>query len=109
MTDTFQHMIDKHRRRMAFLRETFDRQGYLLAVSSRDPSYSIFLSRNPSSEAPWRVTSFRSGVPVGHREYDRLEGGSPIQNSFAEFASADFILTPRPRRQTISPAAPSPT
>jgi hypothetical protein len=34
----------------------------------------------------------------GHREYDMLEGGSPIQNAFAEFASQEFALTPRPRR-----------
>lgn len=84
------------------LRVAFERDGCLYAISQRDPSYAILLTRNGSSEALWRVTSFRDGEPVGHREYDLLEGGSPIQNSFAEFASADLVLTPRPRRRQLA-------
>jgi hypothetical protein len=108
MDANFQALIDKYRARMTVLRETFERDGYLYAVSRRDSSYAILLSKNGSSEAAWRVTSFREGVPVGHREYDKLEGGSPIQNAFAEYASEDCILSPRPRRRSPSPALPQP-
>jgi len=38
------------------------------------------------------VTSFLGKEPVGHREYDRLEGGGPTQNGFQEFASDDMQL-----------------
>jgi hypothetical protein len=75
---------------MQLLREALDLDGRLLAVSARDPTYSILLTRNGSSEAVWRVTSFRGKEPVAHREYDRLEGGSPIQNALQEFASDDM-------------------
>jgi hypothetical protein len=71
---------------------------------TRDQEYAILLTRNGSSEAPWRVTSFRDGEPIGHREYDKLEGGSPIQNAFQEFAGTDFVQRPRPRRRAPSPA-----
>jgi hypothetical protein len=104
MNDDFQALIDKYRARMRLLRETFERQGYLLAASSRDPNYSIILTRNPSSEAPWRVTSFRSGAPIGHREYDALDTGSPVQRAFQEFASDSMVLTSR----GSSPVAPKP-
>jgi hypothetical protein len=95
MSDDFQALIDKYRGRMKLLREVFDRDGCLKAVSVRDPSYSILLSRNPSSDALWRVTSFRSQQPIGHREYDALDVGSPIQQAFSEFASAEMRLLPR--------------
>jgi hypothetical protein len=108
MDDQFRALIDKYRARMAVLRLAFARDGYLYGISRRDPTYSIFLSPNGSSAAPWRVTSFRDGVPVGHREYNMLEGGSPIQNSFQEFASEDFVLTPRPRRRPSCPTQPQP-
>jgi hypothetical protein len=106
--DQFQALIDRYLARMTVLREAFERDGYLLAISSRDPQYSILLTRNGSSEAPWRVTSFRQGVPVGHREYDRLEGGGPVQNAFHEFSGSDLVLTPRPRRRSPSPTPPQP-
>jgi hypothetical protein len=106
MTDSFQALIDKYHARMTVLREAFQRDLCLYAISLRDPSYALLLTRNGSSEAPWRVTSFREGVPVGHREYDRLEGGSPVQRAFAEFASEGMVLTPRPRRRGPSPANP---
>ncbi len=104
MTDSFRALINHYRARMTVLREAFERDGCLLAVSTRDPSYSILLTRNGSSEAAWRVTSFRDGEPVGHREYDILEGGGPTQNGLGEFASEDFVLTPRSRRRSPSPA-----
>jgi hypothetical protein len=97
--DDFQAMIEKYRERMKVLRMAFARDGYLYAVSRRDETYTILLSRNGSSSAPWRITGFRNGEPVGHREYNMLEGGSPIQNGFAEFASDDLVLTPRRRRR----------
>lgn len=104
MSDHFQEMIDRHRARMKLLRETFDRQGYLFSVSDRDPSYSLLLTRNGSSDAAWRVTSFCGNEPVGHREYDKLEGGSPIQNAFQEFAGDDSRLVQRNsiRRAAVS-------
>jgi hypothetical protein len=109
MTDQFQAMIEKYRTRMVVLREAFERDGYLFAVSTRTPSYSILLTKNTSSDAAYRVTSFDGREPVGHREYDLLEGGAPTQNGFAEFASTDFVLTPRPRRRTLSALAPMPS
>ncbi len=42
MNEAFQAIIDKHKACMAELRETFERQGYLFAVSQRDPSYKHF-------------------------------------------------------------------
>jgi hypothetical protein len=107
MTDAFQALIDKYRARMAVLRLAFARDGYLYAVSRRDETYAIFLTPNGSSAAPWRVTSFRNGEPIGHREYNMLEGGSPIQRAFQEFASDDMVVTPRPPRRSPS-AAPAP-
>ena len=96
MTDAFQALIDKHRARMRELREAFDRDGRLLARSARDPDYSILLTRNGSSDAPWRVTSFRGREPVGHREYDMLDGGGPTQNALGEFAGDDMALIKGP-------------
>jgi hypothetical protein len=67
------------------------------------------LSRTPSAIAIraiaslWRVTSFRAGEPTGHREYDALDGGGPIQRAFQEFASQDFVLTQRSSRQSPTP------
>lgn len=95
MTDDFRAMINRYRARMSLLRAAFDRQGYLHAISTSQPSYVLLLTKNGSSEAPWRVTSFRDGIPLGHREYDRLEGGGPTQNSLGEFASRDLVLVPR--------------
>lgn len=88
-------MIDKRRARIKLLRETFDRQKYLFGVSARDPSYSLLLSRNPSSDAPFRVTSFRKGQPEGHREYDALDGAGPTRDALAEFAGNDIQLRQR--------------
>jgi hypothetical protein len=98
-SDSFQAMIDKRRAHMKMLHDRFDRDGYLFASSARDPGYSILLTRNPSSDAPFRVTSFDSGVPTGHREYDALDGAGPCRESLAEFASEDMRLR---RRGAIS-------
>ncbi len=88
-------MIAKHAARMAELYTVLERDGCIHGVSKRDPGYSILLTKNGSSEAPWRVTSFRDGQPVGHREYDRLEGGGPTQNAFQEFAGDGIEIVPR--------------
>ena len=95
MDDDFQAMIDKRRARMADLRETFDRAGYLFASSARNPDYSILLTRNSSSDAPFRVTSFHGREPIGHREYDALVGAGPCRDALAEFTSLDMVLRPR--------------
>jgi hypothetical protein len=108
MNDAFQTLIDKDRARLTVLRETFERERHWYAISQRDSSYAILLTRNGSSDASWRVTSFRDGEPVGHREYDLLEGGPPIQRAFQEFASADFRLTLRTRRRSPSPTPSQP-
>jgi hypothetical protein len=95
MTDAFQQIIDKRRARMSMLRDVLERDRRILAVSASDPTYSILLSRNGSSEAEWRVTSFRGKEPIGHREYDRLDGGSPVQNALAEFAGDGWTIIRR--------------
>jgi hypothetical protein len=74
------------------LRETFEQQGYLHATSMRNPAYSILLTRNASSDAPFRVTSFDRKTPVGHREYDALDGAGPCRDALAEFAGSDWTL-----------------
>jgi hypothetical protein len=101
VTDTFQALIDKHRTRICLLRDALDLDGRLVAVSSRDPTYSIGLTRNSDTSSAWRVTSFRGKEPVGHCEYDRLDGGSPIQNALQEFAGDDFTFIRRtiPKRE----------
>lgn len=68
MNDKFQSLINKHRARMTLLSATFAQDGYLYATSRRDPSYAILLTKNGSSEAAFRVTSFRDRDPLGHRE-----------------------------------------
>lgn len=103
MTDSFRELIDRYRQRMVVLREAFERDGCLYAVSARNPPYALLLTRNGSSDAPWRVTSFDGDQPVGHREYITLDGGGPTQNGFGEFAGADMVLTPRHRRRTPCP------
>lgn len=101
MTDAFDAMVEKYRARMRELRETFDLDGRLHAVSSRDPSYSILLTLNSDISSTWRVTSFRGKEAIGHREYDRLEGGGATQNALGEFAGSDMKLVSRkiPQRE----------
>lgn len=98
MTDAFQAMIERHRARMVELRQAFERDGRLHAVNKADHGYSILLTINGSSDAPFRVTSFRGKEPVGHREYDRLDGGPSTQNAPAEFAGAGWNLKPLSKR-----------
>ena len=98
MIDDFQTLINKRRARMRALHETFDRQGYLFAVSTRTPTYSILLTKNASSDARYRVTSFDRREPVGHREYDALDGAGPTRDGLSEFMSADMTLVTRPIR-----------
>jgi hypothetical protein len=94
--ETFEQIIAKHRSRMTEVREAFERDGRVHGISKRDPTYSLLLTRNGSSDAPFRVMSFRNKEPVGHREYDRVQGGGPTHNAFQEFASDDIRLIPRP-------------
>lgn len=91
---TFDEMVALHKARMETLRDTFNAQGYLFARSQRDPGYTILLRRVADE---FNVYSFRDGQPVGHRDYDRLEGGSPVQNAYQEFASIDLQLEALPR------------
>src|ERR1700722_3224600 len=96
MSDDYQAMIDKHKARMAMLRAAFERDDRLYAVSARDPSYSILLTKNGSSEAPFRVTSFSGKEPTGHREYDHRGGAAPPQNARSESAGWDMQLARKP-------------
>jgi hypothetical protein len=64
MDADFQAIIEKYRARVTVLRDTFDRDRCLYAVSAQDPTYALLLIRNGSSEAPWRVTSFRDGAHI---------------------------------------------
>ena len=92
------------------LKAVMERDGCLQATSRRDPSYALQLTRNVSSVAAWRVTSYRDREPIGHREYDVLDGKGPTQNALAEFASDDYELvrrTPPAGRQT-QPRCPTP-
>jgi hypothetical protein len=98
MNEAFQAIIDKHRARMKLLRDTFDRDGRVHAVSQADPSYAILLTVNGSSAAPFRVTSFRSKEPIGHREYDALDGKGATRDALAEFAGDGWNLVPLPKR-----------
>lgn len=107
MTDAFEALIAKHRARMAALLAIVERDGCLHAISARDESYSIFLSRNGSSDAAWRVTSFRALEPIGHREYDVLIGKEATQDALGEFAGEGWQLVPRPGRRTLT-AHPQP-
>jgi hypothetical protein len=99
MNNDFQTLVDKHRARMRHLAEVMERDGRLHAVSARDPTYSILLTKNGSSEAPWHVTSFRGRELVGHRQYDVLQGMGPTQNALQEFAGDDLRLVPKPMRK----------
>ncbi|MGE4043396.1 MAG: hypothetical protein AB7F35_00985 [Acetobacteraceae bacterium] len=93
---TFAQHIAAFHHREAILQETFERQGYLLARSQRDPGYTILLKPG-TSDAAFEVHSFRDGQPVGHRDYDRLSGGSPVQNALQEFMATDMKLETKAR------------
>jgi len=84
----------RHHHRIALLKETLQRQGYLMAVSQRDSGYSILLSRNLSGPG-WRITSFRDREPIGHREYEVLDGRAPAFNALQEFGGSDWKLIER--------------
>jgi hypothetical protein len=98
MPDDFQTIIDRYHARMAELREVLERDGRIHAVRRDDPSYSILLK--PERKQPGAVpcTSFRGKTPVGHREYDRLDGGGPTQNGLQEFSGGAWRLLPLPKR-----------
>ena len=92
MIADFNQHVANFRHRMSILRETFDRQGYLLARSERDPSYTILLHPSTDKGVAYAVHSFRDGQPVGHRDYDHPESSSPINSALQEFASEGFKL-----------------
>jgi hypothetical protein len=92
MTDEFAAIIGKQRRRIAMLKNHFDTHGRIIADCSNDPGYRIVLTRGFTAECAYQVTSFRDGVPVGHREYDQLQGGGPTQNALSEFAGDVWVI-----------------
>ena len=102
-TGSLQGFLPKDRPRVPALLE---RDGRLHAVSPRDPSYSLLLTRNGSSDVPWRVTSCRRKEPVGHREYDMLHSSGPTQNALAEIAG-DMQLVQREGRRPSPPLFPA--
>jgi len=108
VTESFQTILEKYRARMRLLAATLERDGRLHAVSQRDPTYSMLLTRNGSSEATWRVTSFRGREPVGHREHDILQGGSPIQNALGAFVGDDMLRPRAAGRRAGSVVTPAP-
>jgi hypothetical protein len=93
--DAFDRMVARFRARMAHLRETHARQGYLYAEHQKDSGYAILLTPEPSGDATWRVTSFQAGQPIGHRQYDVLEGRGPAFNALQEFAGTNWRLVQR--------------
>jgi hypothetical protein len=95
MTDAFDTMVEKYRARMKELRDVLDIDGRIEAISVRDPSYRILLTRNSDPSSVWRVTSWRGRTPIGHREYDHLESSSPINSALQEFAGENWQLVRR--------------
>lgn len=57
MTDAFQAMIDRYCARMAMLRKALEQDGRLLAVSAREPQYSILLTRKQRSPVAGDIVS----------------------------------------------------
>lgn len=96
--DAFDQMAARFEARMALLRQTHAEQGYLYAEHATDIGYAILLTPDASGECPWRVTSFRNGEPIGHRQYDVLEGRGPAFNALQEFAGTSWLVRPRPLR-----------
>jgi hypothetical protein len=90
-------LVARHHAGMAELRTIVGQDDDVSAVSRRDPSYKLLLSVGVSGDSLWRVTSFRDGQLIGHRQYDRLDGGSPVQNALQEFASSDLTIIRRRR------------
>jgi hypothetical protein len=84
------------------LRDTFDRDGCLYAVSAYDPPYALLLIREASSEAPWRVTSFRDGAHIAS------QGTASIRSDTA-LIPEQCRHDPLPRhRQLVYPCAKRP-
>lgn len=68
--------------RVASLERGLSEHGGVEAVSKRDPGYRILLSADTRGEYPYRVTSFRDGEPVGHREYRTISDAATEFNGF---------------------------
>lgn len=85
MTDDLTTTVTLRRAQRLILCELFNTHGRLHAISKRDPTYAVLLTRNTTSDAPYRVTSFRDGEPIGHREYRFLSDGGTIDTAISEF------------------------
>lgn len=90
--EMFAEMRAKREARMALLRDVMARDGVIVAESVRDPGYCLMLTPSAYPGVAWQVTSFRDGEAMGHREYDVLEGRSPIADAFQEFASESMRI-----------------
>jgi hypothetical protein len=93
-TDELQTIVARYRARMTALQTVVAAQGALRAKHKSDEGYAILLCRDMSRGTGWRVTSFRDGQPLGHREYDVLDGGGPTRDALAEFASDVWVILP---------------
>lgn len=96
MPETLEAILTNYRARMAVLSSLVAAQGALHAKHATDVGYAILLTRDMSRGIGWRVTSFRDGQPLGHREYDALDGAGPTRDALAEFASPAWEIQPRP-------------
>lgn len=94
MTDAFDQIVARHRARIAALLAAATARGGLRARNARDPGYRLLLSPHTEQAGAWRVTSFRDGQPLGHREYDVLTGRGPVQDALAEFAGPQWEIEP---------------
>jgi phospholipid N-methyltransferase len=75
------------------LQEDLENDGGVKATTDNG---SILLTKNISSNAPYRVTSFlKDGTPSGHREYGSIDGLG-INGAVHEFMGSDVKLEERP-------------
>jgi hypothetical protein len=75
------------------LQEDLENDGGVKATTDNG---SILLTKNISSNAPYRVTSFlQDGTPSGHREYGSIDGLG-INGAVHEFMGSDVKLEERP-------------
>jgi len=88
----------KYKAEGAALAERFARDGYLYATDPKSPNRALFLAPSTRAGVKYQVTSFHSGEPTGHRDYDKLgnEGKvGPLDSAVSEFRG--MTLQERPR------------